>query len=434
MVSFCFWRGGTLGLQVADAAFHRQPEWRTSAVTRGNPFFPVHLQNIVDVQRLECPRGQDLGLYVVGLDAAGKLAYEWLGMEQLIATIFGVPPGLVPTEEPPYGITIKAMPALVEQTRSPEMTESRGELLKIGLLAVGSISRTVLNDLALSLPCIHRTIAINIEADPLLQVKVDREIAVRDATAPNFNVHFAQDLAQSAIAEITNAVAGLDMVLLVAEMGDGASVGIAPLVAQVLHQQNTLTLAVAILPFEFEGSRCQNLAQFGLSTLRKEVHALLPISKNDIPDDQSETAESAFTYVRFAFIQLCRSITNTVVSQSTNVGIMFKDLRSLIQDQVESSAFGFGFGSSNQVGVAVQQAIDHPFLGLPRLQQASAALVAIEAAPHALFLKDTKNILSQVRSHLPAEATIGYSIVFTQPQKDCVFRVSILTSGISFSS
>lgn len=99
---FLFLALGTLGLQVSDAAFHRQPEWRTSAAMLGNPFSPVPLQKIVDVQRLECPRGQDFGLYVVGLDAVGKLAYEWLGMEQLTATIFGVPPRLALTEEQPY--------------------------------------------------------------------------------------------------------------------------------------------------------------------------------------------------------------------------------------------------------------------------------------------------------------------------------------------
>ena len=404
-------------------------------MTRGNPFFPVPLQKIVDVQRLECPRGQALGLYVLGLDAAGKLAYEWLGMEQLTATIFGVPPGLAPAEEPPYVITIKAMPVLVDQTRPPEMTESRAGFPKIGLMAVGSISRTVLNDLALSLPCIHRTIAINIEADPLLQVKVDREIAVRGATEPSFNVHFAQDLAQSALAAITNSVAGLDMVLLVADMGDGAGAGIAPVIAQVLHQQNTLTLACAISPFEFEGSRRRNVAQFGLSNLRSQVHALLPIRKNDIPDDQSETAESAFTYVRLAFIQLCRSITNSVVSQSTNVGIPYEFLRQLVHGQVGDCAFGFA--PSSGVGgaeAATQQAIDHPFLGLPRLQQASAALVAIEAAPNALYLRDTRNIMDKVRRHLPPEAPIGYSIVWTQPEDGCEFRVSILASGNRSSS
>ena len=78
---------GNMGLQVADAAFHRQVKWKTSDVAHGNPFYPVPLQKIVNVQRLECPRGQDMGLYVIGLDAAGKLAYEWIDMAQLTGAV-----------------------------------------------------------------------------------------------------------------------------------------------------------------------------------------------------------------------------------------------------------------------------------------------------------------------------------------------------------
>lgn len=74
---------GSMGVYVSDAAFHRQAKSLDSGVAIGNPFFSVPLQKILNVQRLVCPRGQALGLYVVGLTAAGKLVYEWVGMEQL---------------------------------------------------------------------------------------------------------------------------------------------------------------------------------------------------------------------------------------------------------------------------------------------------------------------------------------------------------------
>lgn len=99
--------------------------------------------------------------------------------------------------------------------------------------------------------------------------------------------------------------------------------------------------------------------------------------------------------------------------------------------QTGDCAFGFGSASGvNGPEAAARQAICHPFLGQGRLKRSTAALVAIEAAPNALFLRDSKNIMFKVRSHLPPEAYIVYSTVSTAPEDGSDFRVSILASGI----
>ena len=74
---------GRKGLQVSDATFERNVQFNHCGVAIGNPFFPVPLQRIKNVQRLECPREQPLGIYVLGLNVDNKLDYEWLGIEQL---------------------------------------------------------------------------------------------------------------------------------------------------------------------------------------------------------------------------------------------------------------------------------------------------------------------------------------------------------------
>lgn len=251
-----------------------------------------------------------------------------------------------------------AMPS-VAPARLIETTDGSRDFPKIGVVAVGGIGRSILSELASSLPYLHRTIAINTDARPI-------------------------------ITEIVGAVAGLDMVLLVAAMGDGTGTGISPVVAQVLLEQNILTLGLTLSP-----------------------------------------AQSDPTYAALAFVQLCRSITNSVAAPDCITGIDFEDLRHLILGKEGWCAFGFGSASGvNGAQVAADLAMSHPFLEQGRLQRASAALVTIEVPPHGLFLREARDIMFQVRRHLPPNSDILYSSVSTTPVDRGDFRVSILASGI----
>lgn len=282
-----------------------------------------------------------------------------------------------------------------------ETTDGNRDFPKIGVVAVGGISRSILSDVASKLPYLHRTIAIDTDANALQQVHVNRKVRVGNFAPPSHDPQLAKFHARSIIPEIVDAVAGLDMVLLVAAMGGGAGTGISPVVAQVLREQNILTLAFTLSPFHFGGEQRHKIVQ------------------------------SNPTHFPLAFIQLCRSITNSVAIQDCITGIDFEDLRHLILGKEGHCAFGFGSASGvNGAQAAADQAMSHPFLGQGRLQRASAALVAIEVPPHALFLRETRDIMLQVRRHLPANSDILYSSVSTTPVDRGDFRVSILASGI----
>lgn len=304
---------------------------------------------------------------------------------------------------------------------------------KIGLVAVGTISHAILGELAWRLPSLHRTMAIHTDANALRRIKADCKLWVSDGRAPPLTPQAAQLLAQTLMPDMAEAVAGLDMVLLVAGMGGPAGTGIAPVIAQVLREQKILTLAFTTLPFNFEGNRRHQNAQIGLQELGAQVNALLPVQNSDLERVVEENAslESVMNHAPLAFIQLCRSITNSVLVEHSNVCIDFEDLRHLILGQTGDCAFGFGAASGvNAADAAVQQAIHHVFLGQSRLQRASAVLVAIEATPDALSLRDVRSIMLSVGQQLPSAPPVIYSTVSATPEDGHDFRVSILASGI----
>jgi cell division GTPase FtsZ len=132
------------------------------------------------------------------------------------------------------------------------------------------------------------------------------------------------------------------------------------------------------------------------------------------------------------FIQLCRCVTNSVAAEDFDVRVEFEDFRHFILDKGGRYAFGFGTARGvNGAKAATDLAVSHPHLGHGRLQQAAAALVAIEAPPNAL--REARDIMLQVRRYLPANSDILYSCVSTNPVDGVngdAFRVSILASGI----
>ena len=237
-------------------------------------------------------------------------------------------------------------------------------------------------------------------------------------------------LTQSAVPDIAEAVAGLDMVLLVAGMGGATGTGIAPSVAQLLREQGILTLAFAVMPFAGEGGQRKQVAQAGVRELRLHVNALIPFFNNDIdPDAKSVRWQSAAArQAPVAFMEVCRSILNPLCRPGW-VNIDFEDLRNTILNQQGDCAFGFGFASgADGAAAAATRAIDHPLLGRGRLQQASAVLMAISAPPHVLMLRDSYNAVRTVRKQLPPNAYVIYGAYSDQTLGNDI-AVSILANG-----
>jgi cell division protein FtsZ len=304
---------------------------------------------------------------------------------------------------------------------------------KIGLVAVGGLSCKMLSELALDFPFLQRRIAINTDAKALQRVKADHKILIGNGEILPLFPCAAGLLALGYTAEFTDAVTGLDLVVLVAGMGGAAGTGISPLVAEVLREQQILTLGVPISPFSFEGEQRHKKAQSGIRELALETDALLPLRNSDfelhLTDDAS--LDTVMTHAPLAVVQLCRSLNNALRPPVGRGGIDFDDFRHRILGQAGDCAFGFGAACGESgADAAVQQAIAHPFLGQGRLKRAAAALVCLEASRAALFLRDTKTIMNTIRQHLPEDARVFYSHVWTTPHDVHDFRVSILVSGI----
>ena len=316
-------------------------------------------------------------------------------------------------------------------TSAVEVAGGDWDIPKVGVVAVGGQGCAILNELAGRLPYLGLSIAIDTDVASLLRVEADRKVLVGDGKALPLNSHAARRLAQSSTPEIADAVAGLDMVLLVTGMGDAAGSGIAPLVAQMLLGQDILTLAFATLPSSFESQKRQQNAQTGIGELGVHVNALLPFSHGSIVRVAGKGASftSVSSQAALVFEQLWRGILNPVCRPG-RVNIDFEDLRHNILSHEGDCAFGFGSASGVEgAAVAALHAIDHPLLGQHRLQRASAALIAVRASRQTFISQESKYALKSIRNLLPPDACVIYGAYHDDTLGNDI-TVSVLASGI----
>lgn len=319
----------------------------------------------------------------------------------------------------------------ITPTNAVGVTNSGWDIPKVGVVAVGGSGCAILSDLIGHLPCLGLSIAIDTHVSALQRVKADRKILVGDGKALPLNPRTARLLALSCMPEIASAVAGLDMVFLVAGMGGAAGSGIAPIVVQMLREQDILTLAFATLPSNFESRLRQQNAQTGIRELRLHANALLPFSNGNIGriDGENTSFNSASIHAAMAFKQLWQGILNPIFRPGY-VNIDFEDLKHLILSHDGDCAFGFGSASGmDGAAVAAQHAVEHPMLGRNRLQQASAILVAVRAPPGVLMLHDSKNAMKSIRKQFSHDPWIIYGSYY-EGTPDNEITVSILASGI----
>lgn len=96
--------------------------------------------------------------------------------------------------------------------------------------------------------------------------------------------------------ELSQLIAGHDMVFVTAGMGGGTGTGAAPVIANIAKEHGILTVGVVTKPFEFEGrGRMQNAEQ-GIRELKKSVDTLIVIPNQKLLSvvDRRTTMRDAF--------------------------------------------------------------------------------------------------------------------------------------------
>ena len=308
--------------------------------------------------------------------------------------------------------------------------DDRRQAPRIGVVAVGRMGELIFDRESDHVPTSIRSIAIDRDPDSLNRITADYKILLASGLSVYEDPEAAVLHAKTTLAAIDDAVADLDLAILVVGLSGTTGTTIAPVVARMLRSRNILTLGVATLPFAFEGEERRQIALAGIGELTPHVDSLLPIFNTDIEDQAlgKPSPTGLRTSTPLAIVELCQSIA-TSLSDGNLIEVGIEDLRRLNFAQTGICAYGYGYGKgSNAAMAAVRHATTHPLLGQGRLKNASTVLICIETSAHGRLLSEVNSITRYVMNQLPVGCRGIYSVTATAAADD-YFRVSILTGG-----
>lgn len=224
---------------------------------------------------------------------------------------------------------------------------------------------------------VNRMIDSNMESVEFISVNTDSQ-ALNHSKA-SFKLHLGNKLTKGKGAggfpekgqkaaeenreEIAASLKDADMVFITAGMGGGTGTGAAPIVAEIAHEMDILTVGIVTKPFAFEGKRRMEQAEGGVAALKESVDALLviPNERLKLISEQKITLKNAFSAADDVLRQGVQSISD-LINIPGLVNLDFADVTSVMKD-AGYAHMGVGRAQGkDKAEVAASQAISSPLL------------------------------------------------------------------------
>ena len=163
--------------------------------------------------------------------------------------------------------------------------------------------------------------------------------------------------------QISEALAGADMIFVTCGMGGGTGTGAAPIVARIAKDLGALTVGVVTRPFTFEGPKRGRYAAEGIAELKANVDTLVIISNNRLLEKKKKKTPmlEAFREADNVLRQGVQGISDLITAPGY-VNLDFADVKTVMKDQ-GSALMGIGIASGeNRTAEATKKAISSPLL------------------------------------------------------------------------
>lgn len=200
---------------------------------------------------------------------------------------------------------------------------------------------------------------------------------------------------------LREALLGADLVILLMGVGGGTGSGAAPFVAQLAQQTSALTVAVTVLPFEFEPETRRTIAAEVSQELRGICDATLEIRHDALfeKENAQATAEVAFQRSASLAAQAVRSLLDLFTLPGMGE-ISLDDIRKAWGSTQSKLAFGWGQADAesdgeNRAATAIQRALSTPTCTTEILASANQLFVLMQGFD--LRLTETMAITEQLK-------------------------------------
>lgn len=224
--------------------------------------------------------------------------------------------------------------------------------------------------------------------------------------------------------ELSEVMAGVNLLFLTAGMGGGTGTGAAPVIAKIAKDMGAIVVAIVTFPFRLERARLQK-AREGIDTLRKVADTVVIIDNKKLVDYAPNIPiDKAFALADDITCRAVRGITKTIMEPSL-VNLDFADLRAIMgSGDVAMISVGSGSGP-DKIQQAVNDVLLHPLLDVD-LKGGKGALIHITGGQD-VTLGDVHSIGTMITDSFSRDANVVWGARIDDHLRDSVEVIAILT-------
>ncbi|MBM3618006.1 MAG: cell division protein FtsZ [Alphaproteobacteria bacterium] len=261
--------------------------------------------------------------------------------------------------------------------------------------------------------------------DRRLQLGVNATRGLGAGASPQVGADAAEEVAD----EISDYIAGSNMVFITAGMGGGTGTGAAPVIARLAREQNVLTVGVVTKPFHFEGRHRMRIADYGLEELQKYVDTLIIVPNQNLFRIANEhtTFADAFKMADEVLHSGVRGVTDLMIMPGL-INLDFADVRA-VMSEMGKAMMGTGEATGAKRAIeAAEAAISNPLLDDVSMKGAKGVLINITGGLD-MTLFEVDEAANRISSEVDADANIIFGSTFNEEMEGRM-RVSVVATGI----
>jgi len=229
---------------------------------------------------------------------------------------------------------------------------------------------------------------------------------------------------------LREALSGAEIVFVALGLGGGTGTGAAPVIAELAHQMGVLTVAVATLPFGFEGQRRRETAREGLRALAATADTMVAISNDRLLEfiDEETSLDISFRIADDVLRQGIQGVAELVTSTGV-INLNLMHVRTMLQKAGPAlMSIGQARGENRAIEAA-QLAIASPLTQLSSIAGASGILVNVTSGED-LSLEEVQEAVSTVAAVASPEADIFFGAT-VDPDLTHQLQVMLIAVGMN---
>lgn len=222
------------------------------------------------------------------------------------------------------------------------------------------------------------------------------------------------------------------MVFITAGMGGGTGTGASPVVAQVAHDMDILTVGIVTIPFAFEGKLKITQALEGVAALSEHVDAILVINNEKLKEIYPDLELSnAFAKADDVLSNAAKAIAEIITIEGY-INTDFADVYSTMKDgNVAIMNTGYASGE-NRITKAIENALNSPLLNTSDVSGATKILLSLHCSKSDQIRMEEVDQVHEFMSRVGENVQVIWGATFDEELKDQV-KITIIATGFDVS-